>query len=308
MLNSKELKNFLKKYNTILIVAGQQKKLDTLSASCALAFVLERLGKNSTIYFPFPIPEEIQFIGLNRYISFSQEKIKIENSTNNWDAIILISTNKQTANTTIPILNIYTTNKTTSLSESLTRIIKELDESYITKPVATSLLTGITAATQNFQNSSTRPQTLFTAAYLISKNAENQKIVKHLYKTKPLEFIKLWGCVVSKFSYGADKRIGWSTLTRNDIVQCNAEKSHVIRLINELKNSFAQIDIFVLGIEQGKNKKSAFIHTTKTGILNNYASKNNLSANTSSLLLPLGNFYDIQRETKNLIQEIEKTL
>lgn len=237
--------------------------------------------------------------------------ISIEGGANKWGGIITLGPGKLledslskhpfAANT--PILNIDTNKGASSISETLTRMLKEGGEKYINEDVATSLLTGIVAATQNFQAPSLKPQSLFSSAYLIAKKARNETIVRHLYKTKSLDSVKLWGSVISNFNFNPDKKIGWTHLSKHE----GAQKAHVANLINELKNNFAQAEVFVMGIEK-ENIKTAIIHSSNPAKLVNFTTKHGIPVKNSSCIVRLNTLHDIKIATEKLAQEIEKTL
>ncbi|MEX2008259.1 MAG: hypothetical protein WD850_02125 [Candidatus Spechtbacterales bacterium] len=148
-----------------------------------------------------------------------------------------------------------------SVAEAITRILKKEREEAITNTVATALLTGLIAATQNFQHPATRPQALFAAAYLIGKHADKTTIVRHLYKTKPITLIKLWGYVLAKFSYDPATSIGHSTITNDDFARSGAPRAHAAQVLLELKNNFAQARVLVLAVERGAKAAVALVYT-----------------------------------------------
>ncbi|MBP9751004.1 MAG: DHH family phosphoesterase, partial [Candidatus Peribacteraceae bacterium] len=59
--------------------------------------------------------------------------------------------------------------------------------------LATLLLTGLITDTRSFQNPNTTPKSLEVAAELLEKGARQQEIIQHIYKTKPLSTLKIWG-------------------------------------------------------------------------------------------------------------------
>lgn len=59
--------------------------------------------------------------------------------------------------------------------------------------IATLLLAGLISATNNFQDSRTTPDSFQFAADLIKAGADQQAIIKNLFRTKPLNGLKLWG-------------------------------------------------------------------------------------------------------------------
>ena len=83
----------------------------------------------------------------------------------------------------------------TSTAEILIGLIEALGVNLIDPGVATCLLTGIIADTGSFQNANTTPKSLTVAAQLVGFGAQQQEIIRHLFKTKSLAQLKLWGQV-----------------------------------------------------------------------------------------------------------------
>jgi len=133
-----------------------------------------------------------------------------------------------------------------SCSEITTTLLKKWDEDLITKEIATSLLTGIIGATANFQNLRTKPSTLSQSAYLMSKDADQQKIIKNLFKTKSFEFLKLWGIAMAKLQYIESSRLTWLTITQKDFLESGADAKSIPPLLGEIKNNFSLATLFII--------------------------------------------------------------
>ncbi|MBI4090771.1 MAG: hypothetical protein HY422_01990 [Candidatus Komeilibacteria bacterium] len=100
----------------------------------------------------------------------------------------------------------------TSIAEITYRII----EKQITPDIATCLLTGLIAATNSFQTPQVNPDTLHLASELIVAGAAREEIVNHLYRTKNMDKLKIWGRVLSRLQQVATL-IVYSDLTHDDI-------------------------------------------------------------------------------------------
>ena len=122
----------------------------------------------------------------------------------------------------------------------MANFLKNWDETLIDKNVATLLLAGLVSSTNNFQNEKTKPNTLLAAAYLMSKDADQQEIVRNLFKTKSFEFLKLLGAAMAKFQYDNDRRLGWFSLSEDDFNKTGATYKILPSIIAELKNSLGE--------------------------------------------------------------------
>ena len=85
-----------------------------------------------------------------------------------------------------------------STSEIVADLLQRINEKNIDETIAESLLTGIIDATNSFQKKNTTPKSLNIAAALMAKDANQQKIIRYLYKTQPLHLLKLWGRVMAR--------------------------------------------------------------------------------------------------------------
>lgn len=148
-----------------------------------------------------------------------------------------------------------------SCSEIVVKLLKQWDETLITKNVATPLLAGIIASTNNFQNARTKPNTFYEAAYLISREADQQEIIKCLLKTKSFEFLRLWGIAMSKLQYEDRAKLGWLSLSENDFRESGATPRLLPSILTELKNNFAAANTFVIFWKNDQNAQLALVHS-----------------------------------------------
>lgn len=148
-----------------------------------------------------------------------------------------------------------------SCSEIAVKLLKQWHEELISKDVATCLLTGIIASTHNFQNSRTKPNTLYEAAYLTSREADRQKIITCLFKTKSFEFLRLWGTAMSKLQYEDRVKLGWLTLNQNDFKESGTTPRLLPSVISELKNNFSAAHTFVIFWENDRSTQLALVHS-----------------------------------------------
>lgn len=330
-LNADHLKYFLNNHTDILVIPSAEKKLDALCSAVAFAHIAKQLKKNVRIVFSGIIPERLSFLALNDHLSS-------KNLLETKEALLCLGPpiypavgNGEFKHKNIPILSVtarqsdaiknsnpstfysalsITSRSAGSISEIITQAVKEIDEELISKEVATPLLAGIIATSNNFQDLNIHPQTLFTAAYLISKRADHEKIVQYLYKTKPLELIRLWGSAIATFSYREKTKLGYSVLTEQDFIASGAKSQQVVPILNELKANFSAADIIVLSFNSPKQQKYALVHARKKNSLIRYAHRLGLTIQNNTLLIPLSNSNEnnLENATLKLVEDIEKFL
>lgn len=146
-----------------------------------------------------------------------------------------------------------------SLLESLSAQNNNLK--LLTEDVATQLLTGIITDTGSFQNSSTTPKSFTVAAQLVGAGGRQQEIIKHIFKTKPLTTLHLWGKVLTNVTEEADPAFVWSVVSLDDLASAGASHSELTGVIDELLKSTPDVD-FALLLSERKNpsNNSSVLH------------------------------------------------
>lgn len=122
----------------------------------------------------------------------------------------------------------------TSTAEVLYECIREMNEQWIDEPTATLLLAGMISKTRSFQAGSVTPRSLSIASQLISRGARREEIVKHLYQSKQLSTLRLWGRILSQLQSDAEHRIVWSRLSQTDFTDTQATERDLPEVIDEL--------------------------------------------------------------------------
>jgi phosphoesterase RecJ-like protein len=146
-----------------------------------------------------------------------------------------------------------------SLLESLSTLAKPAGAeaaaktpSLIDADIATLLLTGLTTDTGSFQNTNTTPKSFTVAAQLVAAGARQQEIVQHIYKTKSLSTLKLWGKILSGVQYDPTHRFLWSTVSGTDFTAFGASETETTGVVDELLKSAPNIDFALLLSEKSQ--------------------------------------------------------
>lgn len=140
----------------------------------------------------------------------------------------------------------------TSTAEILVSLLESLgrDKPLFDSEIATALLTGIITDTGSFQHNNTTPKSFTVAAQLVAAGARQQEIIQHIYKTKPLSTLKLWGKVLSNIREEKKHRFVWSQVTINDYNTFGAQESETSGVIDELLKTVPNIDFAILFSER----------------------------------------------------------
>ncbi|MDP3975451.1 MAG: bifunctional oligoribonuclease/PAP phosphatase NrnA [bacterium] len=145
-------------------------------------------------------------------------------------------------------------NKASSTAEILFGLIRALEAHFhkplLTAEVSTFLLSGITTDTGSFQNANTTPRSMEIAAELIDAGAQQQDIIKYLFRTKKMATLKLWGRILNKIEVDEVHRLVWSSVTKQDLVSTGAQMDEAGNIIDELLVHAPEADIVVLFKEE----------------------------------------------------------
>ena len=79
------------------------------------------------------------------------------------------------------------------------------------------MLAGIIQATKNFKTPNLNPRTLLSASELITRGAEREKIINHLYRSRNINSLKLWGNLLNGLQAEKNNELLWSELKIKDL-------------------------------------------------------------------------------------------
>ncbi len=143
---------------------------------------------------------------------------------------------------------------------------KEENIELIDEDIATLLLTGIITDTGSFQNANTTPKAFARAAQLIAYGARQQEIIQHIYKTKQLSQLKLWGRVLSKIQVDEKFRLVWSVVSSQDFLDTGSTEDQTGDIIDELMTNAPGAEIVLLIKEKKDGIISISVRTTSDNI------------------------------------------
>lgn len=142
----------------------------------------------------------------------------------------------------------------TSTCEILVSVIESMGANYFDADVATCLLTGIVADTGSYKNINTTPKSLTISAQMLAAGARQQEIIQNLYKTRPLDTLKLWGKILSRLEHDKEHRFIYSFVTNEDFQNSNAQLEDIKNIMDELLSSTPGSDFVLLLTEYEPSK------------------------------------------------------
>lgn len=171
----------------------------------------------------------------------------------------IISIDHSPANTQFGQVNFLNVTAT-STSEMVFELIKDWKEGLLDEYIATNLLTGMISKTKSFQSGAITPRSMAIASHLIENGARRDEIVQHLFQSKKITTLKLWGRALSKLESDTEHKIVWSILSPEDFDQAGAAQKDLPDVIDEL----------IINTPDAKN--IFILYTMKDGTVKGYVS------------------------------------
>lgn len=193
-------------------------------------------------------------------------------------------------------------------SEIVFSLFESFGRDMVDENIATCLLTGMIAETKSFKTNNVTPQALLTASQLMSLGARREEIVNHLYRSKSLNVLKLWGRVLARLSGSLDNKLVWSTLAWSDFLKTDSTEKDLADIVDELIISIPQAKVIAIIYESQAAGEEAKNKPIKETNLLLYAIKNIDSLSLIKEFNPTGT-KSLARAVINLpIAEVEKTI
>ncbi len=133
-----------------------------------------------------------------------------------------------------------------STSEIVADLMQKMDADKIDETIAECLLAGIIDETNSFQKKNTTPKSLRIAAGLMAKSADQQKIIRYLYKTQPFHLLKLWGRVMARLYWEEGISLAWAPVYLEDFVQSRSNPSDIPFILDKIRENYSAGKIFMV--------------------------------------------------------------
>jgi phosphoesterase RecJ-like protein len=133
-----------------------------------------------------------------------------------------------------------------SNAEILAEILEQAFPEHIGAQVSESLLAGIISATESFQKKNTTPKALQTASRLMDRGIDQQKIIRALYKTQPLNLLKLWGRVMAGLRWNESLKLVWALVSIEDLVQSCARAEDLPAILEKIRSNYSAASHYMI--------------------------------------------------------------
>lgn len=170
-------------------------------------------------------------------------------------SVPIINIDHHTANEQYGQINLIEYTLTTT-AEVVYSLLHELGEEYITKEIATALLTAMIDTTRSFTTEHVKPHTLRTASKLMTLGADRQYIINNLYRTKTIGSLKLWGQALSNLERHPSINLVATRISRDAFQQTGATEPALYDIVDELISNSPEAKLILLTHEHPGSEES----------------------------------------------------
>lgn len=123
-------------------------------------------------------------------------------------------------------------------------------ENHLNADIATTLLSGILAATESFLASNTSARSLELAAELQKRNADQSEIIEHLFKQKSFANLRILGRLLGNLQLDQAHQMAWTHITASDFELTETAFEDIDGWTGQLLRHINGTDIIVSFIEK----------------------------------------------------------
>lgn len=150
-----------------------------------------------------------------------------------------------------------------STSEVVAQLLESIDSTLMDRELATTLLSGMIAATKNFTIPNLPPKTFERAGKLVALGADRELIMRHLFRQKTVPQLKLWGRALQALKHEPELKLVWTTLGHLDFIATDTRLEDAAPLMDDLLASTPEADLALLICESKDGKVWHCIQTNR---------------------------------------------
>lgn len=271
----KEIIDYIKTSERILILSHKNPDGDALGSSLGLALALEKIGKKAECFSTSEIPSVFGFLpGIDifsrrmEWVNFDLvilldcavfKRTGIEDIYNiipSFDKLLIIDHHPEMETENFDNVMHWIDSTKAATAVMIYELLHEMKiES--DKRIATCLLTGIFTDTGGFQHNNTDEVSLKAAAELMKKGPHIERIAKSIFSSKNIAAIKLWGTALSRIETDKETGMAVSYVNLSDIEEAGAKQEDLAGLIGLINTvSDAKFSLLLTEYDDQKIKGS----------------------------------------------------
>lgn len=261
--------------------------------------------------------------------SLPKEAVEIKSAAHTYDLIIAINTTELEALGGLykkyqfffdqtPIINIdhrpdneqyaqinWVDINATSTSEMMFNLFYK--DSKPEKDIATALLTGIMDETHSFRTHRVNPETLKVVSQILKAEAEHETVVNHLYRTKTVGLLRLWGHVLDNLQADRELSLAWSVVPESIFSSTGTSNQQLRELMDEILSHSPEAKTVVLLLEKSDSSVEIQI-TTKPPLHAKDLIKNWQPYGSERMAIALINNGNLAEAEKEVIKVVKQRL
>ncbi len=257
-----QISDLIGRYRVFLITAHERLDGDALGSELALYHLLQRMGKEATIYNQDGTPENYRFLeGSDRitnelpaldafdaaFILDCSELERVGSEAEKIAAIPrLVNIDHHFSNGGFSDTRLIDP-QASSTGELICRLLAHMGFA-TTREMATCLYTAILTDTGGFRYANTGKETLLAAAGLVADGANPQWISENVYETNPPARIRLLSAVLPTLTIDEGGRVGSLTVTQQALKTAGASPDHAEGFV-DFPRSIRGVEISILYAE-----------------------------------------------------------
>jgi len=133
----------------------------------------------------------------------------------------------------------------------------------IDKRVATLLLAGVISETNSFQKPATTHHSFLRASELIDYGADQQEIVRNLFKTRSFSMLKIWGRAMARIKtlqLPFETQVYFSAVTALDIQRSEAQADDITQAFHELLSNLPDVKMLFFAVESQSDPRKTDLY------------------------------------------------
>ncbi|PIR04356.1 MAG: hypothetical protein COV59_01345 [Candidatus Magasanikbacteria bacterium CG11_big_fil_rev_8_21_14_0_20_39_34] len=250
----KKIKNILDDAQNVLLLPHQNPDPDALGSALAMYEFLKKSGKNVKVFCKTGVPSRLHFLP-NHTEVVSDPCIWKETP---FDTIILFDSGdlfyagvaeyieELTSRPTIINIDHHASNKkfgdvnlldiSASSTAEVVYYFFHVNRFEINANMATNLIAGVIADTDNFTNAATNYFSLFVTGDLIKHGGKYKLVKEHLYRDKSVDILKLWGEILGRLQHHTTFDIVYTYISQDDMNRYDVTHEEISGFSNFMNN------------------------------------------------------------------------
>ena len=250
----KQIHGLLEEAHTILLLPHQNPDPDALGSALAVFDFLKKSGKNVHVFCKTGVPGRLHFLPHQTFVTSDPsiwkntdiDTLVLFDSGDLYYAGVAEYIEELTSRPTIINIDHHASNKkfgdvnlvdiSASSTAEVVYYFFHMNRIKIDPNMATNLIAGVIADTDNFTNAATNYSSLFVTGDLIKHGGKYKQVKEYLYKDKSVDILKLWGEILGRLQHHEKFDIVYTYVSKDDMSHYDVTHEEVSGFSNFMNN------------------------------------------------------------------------